>query len=79
MSDNVYMQWVEANSASIRKTLIVVATVLAFAGLWASFTDHWQGATAAWTAAFLCKFLECWLLEKALAELEAAAVKGIDQ
>ena len=72
MSDNVYMQWVEAHFAAIRATLIVVTTVLVFAGLLASVTYHWHGATAAWTAAFLCKCVECWLLEKALVECQEA-------
>lgn len=72
MSGNVYMQWVEAHFASIRMTLIVVATCLAIAGLCASFTSHWHGAAIAWNAAFLCKWVECWLLEKALVECQEA-------
>lgn len=72
MSENVYMQWVEAHFASIRSTLIVAATFLAFAGLFASFTDHCHGAVMAWTVAFLCKWVECWLLEKALVEFQEA-------
>jgi hypothetical protein len=64
--------WVRAHSPSIRWTLIVVTTLLAIAGLCAAFTNNWHAAAAVWNAAFLGKWVECWLLEKVLVDVQLA-------
>lgn len=58
--------------ASIRATLIVVAALLAIAGLVASITEQWVLAAFVFNAAFLCKWVECWLLEKAFVGMQEA-------
>jgi hypothetical protein len=72
VSGNVYMQWVEAHSSAIRGALTVVTTLLVIAGACAAFTNNWHTAAAVWNAAFLGKWVECWLLEKVLVDAQLA-------
>lgn len=75
MSGNGFLQWIDAHCVTIRSVLIWAQTAFAFMGLIASFADGYALATLAWAAAFLCKWFECWLLERVLVavqlELEA--------
>jgi hypothetical protein len=64
------MQWIWAHFGAIRATLLIVGALVATTGLAASFTDRWREAAAAWVAAYLCKWVECWLMEKALVECQ---------
>jgi hypothetical protein len=49
-----------------------ITTLLAIAGLCAAFTNNWHAAAAVWNAAFLGKWVECWLLEKVLVDVQLA-------
>lgn len=59
----------EAKGA-VRAGLIIGATVLAIAGLAACIVQNWHIAAIAAQAAFLCKSVECWLLERVLVDLQ---------
>lgn len=72
MTGNPYMQWIWAHFASIRSTLIVVTAILTIAALCAAFANNWHAAALMQAMAFLCKWVECWLLEKALVEAQEA-------
>jgi hypothetical protein len=57
---------VNERDAGIRSALIVVATLLSIGGFIAAVAANYHLSTICWCAAFLCKWVECWLLERAL-------------
>lgn len=70
MGDSVYMQWVEAQFANIRTTLIVLGAAWVIVGLCASLADNFRMAYIAGSLAFLCKWVECWLLNRELVKVQ---------
>lgn len=72
MSSNVYWQWVVAHFAAIRSGLVVAACALIIFAFCASLSSRWHVAFIAADVAFLLKWVECWLLERALVEVQLA-------
>lgn len=52
-------------AATVRTALIVAGALLAITGLITSIMDNYHLAMVCWCTAYLCKWVECWLLERA--------------